>query len=427
MDILLFLKHRTAFIRQHYDLCVAPFDERKRLIDAAEPPFNDPSHSEDTEPPYLAEWLDAETSVQLVGMSCVSLLSDALKLYLNLLQRGQLRFAFTEREAKRLKNQFIPTYKDALGEIFATDWSEANVDFGVIEQVMLARNRGQHGTDLTSFVITHDKRTLKSHPVPFFVSAAEARSLDGGGGALGGFLAPMIEVTRDTLFAAIGEVEKLADWIEANAERAAGWMKAQRQKRQVTATAPGDPAGWPALLPSFATHLAGAADRARAFRLDDYGLQLAIEPGRLGDPDYRSALLGQAKAWRGTSDLSVIYVFSYEALVPQQLMTDVRNGADVELRKIDKSRAFPKCNDHGESRCLYVGHSHKVEVRLRDHFGFGTASTSSLHLHHWDGHPNEVLTFTAYRFMAQDKLLAQLLEEYLWDQLRPLLGKRGGK
>ena len=47
---------------------------------------------------------------------------------------------------------------------------------------MLACNRGQHGTDLTSFLLTHDDRTLASHPVPFFISAEESQSLDGTGG-----------------------------------------------------------------------------------------------------------------------------------------------------------------------------------------------------------------------------------------------------
>lgn len=83
LDILFFLKQRTDFIRRHYDVCVEAFAEQKRLIEAAEPPFDDPPYSEDGEPAFLEEWLDADISIQLVGISCVSLLSDALKLYLN--------------------------------------------------------------------------------------------------------------------------------------------------------------------------------------------------------------------------------------------------------------------------------------------------------------------------------------------------------
>ena len=110
MDIHFFLKQRTRFIGRHYDACVAAFDQQKRLIDAEASPFDNPPYSEDGQPAYLEEWFDADASIQLVGISCVSLLSDALKLYLNLLQHRQLRFVFTEQEAKRLKKQFVATY-----------------------------------------------------------------------------------------------------------------------------------------------------------------------------------------------------------------------------------------------------------------------------------------------------------------------------
>ncbi len=427
MDIHFFLKQRTEFIGRHYDVCVASFDEQKRLIDAEAPPFDDPPYSEDGEPAYLEEWYDADTSIQLVGISCVSLLSDALKLYLNLLQHRQLRFVFTDQEAKRLKKHFVAVYRDALGEIYATDWSDTGIDFAVIEQVMLARNRGQHGTDLTSFLLTHDDRTLASHPVPFFISAEESRSLDGTGAALGRSLNPTIAISRDALFAAIGEVEKLGDWIEANSERTLPWLAAQRTGQSEAPADGDDPAGWPKLLPSFATYLAEAARRADGLRLDEPRLQILIELSQLDDAEYRQSILLRASAWRARSDRSAIYVFSYDRPVPQKLVSTLRNAADRALRGIDEARCFPKCNARSESRCLYIGHSYKVETRLRDHLGFGTPGTSSLHLKHWDGHPHDAITFTAYRLPSHDRLLAQLLEEYLWDELKPLLGKRGGK
>jgi len=365
LDILFFLKLRTDFIRRHYDVCVAPFLEQKRLIDAAEPPFHDPPYSEDGEPAYLDKWIDADTSIQLVGVSCVSLLSDALKLYLNLLQRRQLRFIFEDQEAKRLKKDFLATYLDALGEIFATDWTETGIDFAVIEQVLLARNRGQHGTNLTSFHLAHDERTMRKHPVPFFVSESELRLLGGSGRAFSRFLAPAIVITRDTLFAAIGEVEKLGEWIETNGERTRPWLEAQHAARQAGPQQDG-PADWPTLLPAFAAHIAEAAARAADFQVEEPKLQVVIDLPRLNDEGYSGSVLEQARTWRGGSDKSVIYVFSFEADVPQDLIKVVRDAADGSLRGMDQARAFPKVNAAGHSRCLYVGHSFKIETRLRE-------------------------------------------------------------
>ena len=350
-----------------------------------------------------------------------------MKLYLNLLQHRQLRFFFDADEAKRLKKQFVATYRDALGEIFATDWSDTGIDFPVIEQVMLARNRGQHGTDLTSFLLTHDDRTLAKHPVPFFISAEESQSLDGTGAALGGFLNPTIVITRDTLFVAIAEVEKLGGLDRGQRRARAALVRRAtrgakrrcrrgRRSRQLAPAASG--------LRDAPRRCGGTRHGHAGGRSPAAGPDRVVPAGRR---KLRPSLLDQVKAWRGGSNRSTIYVFSFEHAVPQNLITMLRNAADGALRKIDEARGFPKCNASGDSRCLYVGHSFRVETRLRDHLGFGPAGTSSLHLKHWDGHPHDTVTFTAYRLSSDDKLLAQLLEEYLWDELKPLLGKRGGK
>jgi hypothetical protein len=229
MDIAWFLNERLAFLRVHFDICVSAFEERKRKIEAGEPPFNNPPIDEDGEPPFLQEWIDAQTSIELIGVACLSLLSDAFKLYLNLLQHDQLHFVFNDDEKRRLKSEgFVPAYRDALSEIFDTDWQASGIDFAVIEQVVLARNRGQHGTALTSFMLTHDDRTIAKHPRPLFLRADEARALDTAAVRMGGFLNPLLVVTRETLFAAIEEVEKLARWIDANMDRALRWQIEQR-------------------------------------------------------------------------------------------------------------------------------------------------------------------------------------------------------
>jgi hypothetical protein len=217
------------FVRTHYDVCVAAFEERKRRIEAGEDPFDNPPYSEDGEPAFLEEWLDAQTSIELIGLSCISLLSDALKLYFNLLQHREIRFSFDEAETKRLKKEgFVPVYRDALGEIFDTDWQESGVKFAIIEQVVLARNRGQHGTELTSFLLTHDDKTIEKHPHPFFLRADEAAALSDAGVEVGGLLNPTLAVEREQLFAAIGEVGRLSDWIGANMDRALAWQVVQR-------------------------------------------------------------------------------------------------------------------------------------------------------------------------------------------------------
>ena len=72
MDVQYFLERRLEFIRQFYVNSSAGFIERKRQIEAEEEPYV-PPYSEDPEPAFLNEWLEAEESLQVLGRICISL------------------------------------------------------------------------------------------------------------------------------------------------------------------------------------------------------------------------------------------------------------------------------------------------------------------------------------------------------------------
>jgi hypothetical protein len=229
VDAVYFLKDRTRFIRFYYEASAAGFAEVKRQIEHKLPPFDHPPYSEDGEPPFLAEWLDAESALEVLGLSCVSLLSDSLKLYFNTLQKRVIRFSFDKAEQDILKREGFPAaYRAALGPILDTDWSDCPADFAIIEQVVLVRNKGQHGEDITSFRSNFDQKMLAKHPLPIFANTDEFSALTAEDGSLASFLMPSIRVTRETLFSALAEVEKLADWIEGRTEQATEWVRRQR-------------------------------------------------------------------------------------------------------------------------------------------------------------------------------------------------------
>ena len=161
-----YLKSRTQFIQFLYAEGSKGFADVKYQIENGMPPFDDPPYSEDAEPPYLSEWMDAETHGEY-GIACISMLSDSLKLYFRTLQERVIRFSFENRKAA-FRNGFVPAYFAALGEI-SNDWSDCPVDRDLIEQVVLARNRGQHSEDITSFDVT---TRLRSRSIPGHSSSA---------------------------------------------------------------------------------------------------------------------------------------------------------------------------------------------------------------------------------------------------------------
>jgi hypothetical protein len=229
MDAGWFLKERTKFIRHFYDEAARPFQITMLSIENRVAPFIPPPFDPEcdpAEPAFLTEWMDASIAVDLLGRSCVSILSESLKSYFETLQYRVIGFSLAGSkqgiEGMFRKEGFVPVYKRVLGEIMQTDWSDCPASFDIIEQTVLARNRSNHGASLTSLHVHHDAKTLEKYPRPFFASAQEVEAWDGEAG-WPDFLAPNLMIDRDTLFQAIEHVEMLSDWIESNSERYVEW------------------------------------------------------------------------------------------------------------------------------------------------------------------------------------------------------------
>jgi hypothetical protein len=61
MDLLYFLKDRTAFLRDFYKVASAPFVDIKRKIECGEAPFEPHLAKYEDEPPFTTEWIEAKT------------------------------------------------------------------------------------------------------------------------------------------------------------------------------------------------------------------------------------------------------------------------------------------------------------------------------------------------------------------------------
>jgi len=191
MDATYFLKKRTKFIRYLYTEGTRPFGEIQRQIENSLPPYDDPPYSEDAEPPYLEDWMDAATARDVQAMACLSLLSDTLKLYFETLRSRVIGFDFSEPQKDVFRDGLVPAYRSVLGKILETDWRDCPAYLALIEQVVLARNRSQHGGSLSSLDVTHDAKTLTKHPRPFFVSENEYRTWVASGGRPDSGLTPL--------------------------------------------------------------------------------------------------------------------------------------------------------------------------------------------------------------------------------------------
>jgi hypothetical protein len=211
MDVLGFLKVRTEFVRRFYETAAEPFCETKRKIEAGQVPFKSHPLYDDPEPPFLEEWIEADTSIQILGRTCLSMLAGSLRLYL---QEWQSELGI-KVEAKNLgkiirKKGLIHGYQEILG--FALE--ECPASLALLEQVVLARNRDQHPDAIFTMLVHHTSEDLKKYKKPFFIDEREWVMHAQPDMAETVWMNPALSVSRETLFEAIREVETFAEWLE---------------------------------------------------------------------------------------------------------------------------------------------------------------------------------------------------------------------
>ena len=118
---------------------------------------------------------------------------------------------------------------------------------------------------------------------------------------------------------------------------------------------------------------------------------------------------------------SYIYVIKSIKSIKKQGIID---GIESKKQNFAMSRINDNFNKNKEN-CLYVGSSHNIVKRIKEHLGFGgSAKTYAMHLKEWWG--NGTIIIELYHIEDSDKCL-QTYEDLLWDYYKPILGRQGKK
>jgi hypothetical protein len=216
MDVLFFLKQRTQFIRQFYETAGEPFREIQRKIDAGEDPFpEDPfDDGPEDEPAFLEEWIQAETSLEILGRTCISMVSASLKLYFETWEAELgIKWENGERD-KYFKKGFVRGYQQCLGELLKINWDDCPVDFNLLEQVALARNNDQHPDSITTMQVRYQPKDRAKFASLFFLSEHERLMYSTHDFPISSWFRPTVHVSHDQLLTAIEQVELLGDWLD---------------------------------------------------------------------------------------------------------------------------------------------------------------------------------------------------------------------
>ena len=222
MDVRHFLESRLSFIERFYRDASAPFLERKRLIEAEEEPFV-PPYSEDEEPPFLSEWLEADDSLQVLGQSCLSMLAASLHLYFRTWERQLRRPVDESLRSTFNKRGWFAGYALYYARNFGVIFDSSPCNLALLEELVLARNQVQHPDEITSHHAYYSKDDLRKVSSPFFVGDRELEllaSIDQSESSW--LLPPTIHVTAEKLAAALSEIRAFVAWLESTDHQGPG-------------------------------------------------------------------------------------------------------------------------------------------------------------------------------------------------------------
>jgi hypothetical protein len=215
VDVRYFLDCRIAFIRQFYATASKPYVERKRKIEAHEMPFF-PPYSEDGEPPFLDEWLEADESLHILAYSCISMLAAALHLYLESWVK-QSR-VFVDESLKKLvfkKCGWFSGYDAHFTKHFNIAFKTGPCDLKMLNEIILVRNRIEHPSSITDQKTQYSASDLKELRHPFFVGKTEMALLGYSNEEEGPrLMLPTVHITEVQLLAALAEVERFSAWFD---------------------------------------------------------------------------------------------------------------------------------------------------------------------------------------------------------------------
>ncbi|TDN80806.1 hypothetical protein DET49_13018 [Salegentibacter sp. 24] len=103
-----------------------------------------------------------------------------------------------------------------------------------------------------------------------------------------------------------------------------------------------------------------------------------------------------------------------------------------KTRVKNKDRVNISRFNNTNSDFLYVGSSTtKFRDRIKNHFGTRGNRVYSLHLCKWDDNLTYQIKLCTYEIISEndkkpDRILVELIEQQIWDELQPIFGKRSG-
>lgn len=138
---------------------------------------------------------------------------------------------------------------------------------------------------------------------------------------------------------------------------------------------------------------------------------------------------GKKQSEIGSEFLYIFRLCAANSLTAEEVLKAF-NLARTAQESIDYKGNKNLCRAHplaGDSSAIYVGRSYSPRERLKQHLGSSSSGTYAIHFATWASLIDVKVEFYLYQFSGVGNRVIQVLEDGLWDRLRPMMGRRGEK
>jgi hypothetical protein len=151
-------------------------------------------------------------------------------------------------------------------------------------------------------------------------------------------------------------------------------------------------------------------------------MQLRFNTGAFVPDNEPKPLTSEVDQWV-KKECRFIYVLMANS-APEHLARIHDLYSDAKTRERG-DRAYARLNSQ-PSTYIYVGSSASIGRRFREHLGYGARRTYALHLAFWAHDLPMDLELSAARYPpTASEALVGVLEDQLWDSLKPMFGRQG--
>lgn len=177
------------------------------------------------------------------------------------------------------------------------------------------------------------------------------------------------------------------------------------------------------VLGQFADDLNQLAERLRTTQAESsHSVSLPLAQVRAGYPP--QALTG-LDDWLEAAPAGAAYLYQF-SVAPSVDVQALHQAFERAKTLKTGNRAYARLQK--PSHVLYVGSSSALSSRIKQHLGYGPQRTYAMQLSLWLPDWDDQLQIQAWRFApSTPKAVLQAIEDSLWAQQQPMLGRQGAR